>query len=72
MNISREELERMKTADPFTGRESRLIADLERARELLQAFVRAYEKATPSGGYDVAEANAYCEAAAYLKDAGIE
>ena len=50
----------------------RLIADLERARELLQAFVRAYEKATPATEYDVVEANAYSEAAAYLIDAGVE
>ena len=51
---------------------TRLIVDLVRARVLLQAFVKAYEKATPSGGYDVAEANAYSEAGAYLIDAGIE
>ena len=50
----------------------RLIAELERARALLQAFVRAYEKATPATEYDVVEANAYSEAAAYLIDAGVE
>src|SRR3990167_5903987 len=51
---------------------ARLIADLERARELLRAFVKAYEESTPVTEYNVVEANAYCEAAAYLKDAGME
>ena len=87
MSVSRQELDSLKVraadnqfAEWNPGKRDwvesiavpRLIADLERCRSLLQAFVEAYEKVTPSGGYDVAEANAYSEAAAYLIDAGIE
>ena len=87
MSVSRQELDSLKVraadnqfAEWNPGKRdwgesiaiARLIAEVERARELLQAFVKVYEKATPSGGYDVAEANAYSEAAAYLIDAGAE
>ena len=77
MTISHEQLEEFKRdmaedVFPPAFRQHAIIADLERARELLRAFVKAYEESTPVTEYNVVEANAYCEAAAYLKDAGIE